>query len=189
MEARVEGQRFAPIRWVGAAYTYTPFFDLTYSRSRSRCWAPGSGADALVGKWTEEEQSLLIECIKDVNTALGHDPLSAEAPWEIVCEKMGRTRSTTQCRKKWCVSERSERSERNERGRVAGWRVSLCSGQALPSASTQFAPLLTLPRRHDQLRATAIKRAEDAKSGSKKRDGKARTKRRKRDESVESEEE
>jgi hypothetical protein len=83
MEARVEGQRFAPIRWVGAAYTYTPFFDLTYSRSRSRCWAPGSGADALVGKWTEEEQSLLIECIKDVNTALGHDPLSAEAPWEI----------------------------------------------------------------------------------------------------------
>ncbi|GFZ50527.1 hypothetical protein JCM24511_08284 [Saitozyma sp. JCM 24511] len=97
------------------------------------------------GKWTEDEQSLLIECIKDVNTALGHDPLSAEAPWEVVCEKMGRTRTTTQCRKKW----------------------------------------------HDQLRAIAIKRAEDAsKSGSKKRrDGKAKAQRRKmRGESVESEE-
>lgn len=43
-----------------------------------------------------------------MNTALGHDPLSAEAPWEVVCEKMGRTRTTTQCRKKWYVIERSD---------------------------------------------------------------------------------
>jgi hypothetical protein len=61
----------------------------------------------------------------------------------------------------------------------------------VPNASTQFEPVLTLLHRHDQLRAIAIKRAEDAsKSGSKKRrDGKAKAQRRKkRGESVESEE-
>jgi hypothetical protein len=84
------------------------------THSRSHFWAHGPRADALVGKWTEKEQSLLIECIKDVNTALGHDPLSAEAPWEIVCEKMGRTRTTTQCRKKWYVIEPSEPSEHTD---------------------------------------------------------------------------
>jgi hypothetical protein len=74
---------------------------------------------------------------------------------------------------------------------VAGVGASLCSGQAVPNDSTHFESVLMRLHRHDQLRATAIKRAEDAsKSGSKeRRDGKAKAQRRKkRVGSVESEE-
>jgi hypothetical protein len=45
----------------------------------------------------------LIEVVKNVNTAVGNDPLGHEAPWDIVEERMGGTRSRMQCRKKWSV--------------------------------------------------------------------------------------
>ncbi|ORY31841.1 hypothetical protein BCR39DRAFT_525659 [Naematelia encephala] len=58
------------------------------------------------GHWTDEECRQLVKCVKEANTSLGMDPLGAEAPWDIVCEKMGGTRTRTQCRKKWQSSVR-----------------------------------------------------------------------------------
>lgn len=43
----------------------------------------------------------MVDIVKAVNEALGNDAAGYEAPWDIVCEKMGGTRTPTQCRKKW----------------------------------------------------------------------------------------
>lgn len=54
-----------------------------------------------IGPWTKDEEAKLIEIVRNVNTTVGNDPLGHEAPWDIVEERMGGTRSRMQCRKKW----------------------------------------------------------------------------------------
>lgn len=58
-------------------------------------------ADRCLGRWTEEEERMLVDAIRELNEALGEDPLGSEAPWDEVAAKLGRTRTRTQCRKKW----------------------------------------------------------------------------------------
>jgi hypothetical protein len=60
----------------------------------------------IAGAWSKEEEAKLIEIVKNVNTTVGNDPLGHEAPWDIVEERMGGTRSRMQCRKKWLVQAR-----------------------------------------------------------------------------------
>ena len=44
-----------------------------------------------------------MQYVKETNKALGRHPTDPEAPWDLISEKMGSTRTRTQCRRKWYV--------------------------------------------------------------------------------------
>lgn len=66
------------------------------------------------GPWTEAEETQLIQIIKAANTAIGVDPLSSEAPWDVVSTNMDHQRGPTQCRHKWYVSTSISWTEAND---------------------------------------------------------------------------
>lgn len=59
------------------------------------------GADRKKGAWSADEVEALTKAVGMAMSQLGADILDADVPWEAVTEIMGRTRSITQCRKKW----------------------------------------------------------------------------------------
>ncbi|KAI9634866.1 uncharacterized protein MKK02DRAFT_27995 [Dioszegia hungarica] len=58
-----------------------------------------SGRDE--GRWTKEEETQLVEAIKEANLALGKEATARDPPWEVVTTKMDDKRTQMQCRKKW----------------------------------------------------------------------------------------
>jgi len=44
-----------------------------------------------------------VRFVGEANEAMGRSASDREAPWDIVCEKMGGSRTRTQCRQKWLV--------------------------------------------------------------------------------------
>lgn len=55
--------------------------------------------------------------IKDVNESVGNEPLGHEAPWDIVSDRMGGSRSRMQCRKKWQDGLRMRELSKEQSGR------------------------------------------------------------------------
>lgn len=56
------------------------------------------------GSWSDEEVEALTSAVGTAMAQLGADLLDPDVPWEIVLDLMGRTRTLTQCRKKWTES-------------------------------------------------------------------------------------
>jgi len=97
------------------------------------------------GHWTPVEEEKLVKCVREANRQLGRDESSLGAPWDVVCQMMGGTRTRSQCREKWCVPLKSMKDDSDELNRRETTRLrgsTLTPSQKKPVSAAKLFELL-----------------------------------------------